>query len=997
MATQIRTKAEFIALREALHHYFGPELGLPDASYYDDVWTDSHAIFKWKGRQNFLEELTSITKYKLNINKPDPSLLKAADKELLILEAEAPAAVEFKEAKGPEAEANRPTVEALERMEKEGKITKAEKERLKGLSDLHIQQAIDQKSQIIERQNVAKAQALKAEALKKDLEGKKIYVKVTQTTPQVSQKSPEVLAMQEQAISFPRQFVETTAREYSKKLDNQNLSVVEKDRIAMRAALSTQYALSGKSPIVEAAKIQAITNPEVLAQILESLPDEKPEEQNLQPETTSDVRVSPKPEGNLEKAPEPIPSPVSATPTTQPGFSTEEAARPEEIVSQGFTPLRIPEAPAEAPATVSGPKYKDAFTKHVESHDILRQTVRNRFSMQMSQLELYKQFVDTTKIDGVSELNQLKVEVSFTPQEGFEELDLNRDILNPQIDTYSQQNELLDTLSLPVDVGSAKVKAEALERIGQSLTAEIAKLPPDSAIAQVFNSEAVQAGLAYTGLTVPSSWVAVEGSWVGNLIVSSGYGPVAGFIQASTGLNLGIIEVLPTVEIGGIAGSASLVGTETALIVGGDLAGSAAAGAVGGATSATVAGAATSASVSVAAGTAAATATAGTAAGTAAAGTTIVTAGVAAAPVTGGISAVLAAVAAAVTAVVGPKVIHAIQDFVSKNGKMIMAGTGLLLGSFMGVALGAGAALGGGLGFTLGYSSAAIAQGGMAGLQTAATTVISTIGTATAIITQTLLAAIGPPIIAALIGFPIFIILVLHIINSGAYLVPQQVADSPFSGIGIGGLGPDGRCPTDKGPVGVPGPSSSSQISNRAYGIVFDLYQGFWCFWNRPPSNNPASGPPRADFPNDTVQYPPNYPTLFDYSAYFANPMPPSNFQGNLFWCTWLVVKAYNETGNSTPPSLYTPNMYNDFLARNKILDATQANSSNVVPGSVVFFHVTTGQNRLNHVGIVYTVDRGGFTFVQSNAPLKSQSANFTAGGVGTVGGTMQVKYFGLP
>lgn len=250
------------------------------------------------------------------------------------------------------------------------------------------------------------------------------------------------------------------------------------------------------------------------------------------------------------------------------------------------------------------------------------------------------------------------------------------------------------------------------------------------------------------------------------------------------------------------------------------------------------------------------------------------------------------------------------------------------------------------------------------------------------------LGAIGMPILVTLLVFPVVVALILFIINSGAYIVPPGLPESPFVGAGINVV-----CSDEKGPVGVAGPSSSSPIANRAWEITFDLYQGFWCYWNRSPK-----APPQY-FPNDTLTYPPGYPELFDYEAYKRNPNSAPK-SGNLFWCTLLARKAYEDNNVSIPSGdgdLVSENMFNHW-PRKKILP-NEATASNVVPGSVVFFKVIGPghPDRINHVGVVYSVDPGGIIFVESNAPLKSQSLNFKpGGGVGNIG-PMITKGFGLP
>ncbi|HET7098633.1 MAG TPA: CHAP domain-containing protein [Patescibacteria group bacterium] len=296
------------------------------------------------------------------------------------------------------------------------------------------------------------------------------------------------------------------------------------------------------------------------------------------------------------------------------------------------------------------------------------------------------------------------------------------------------------------------------------------------------------------------------------------------------------------------------------------------------------------------------------------------------------------------------------------------------LGSALGIGAGTTAVsigLGGGLGgLTLGTIGAGIGA------------VFGAIATAT-------IGAIAGPILFVLLGFPVIVALILFIINSGAYVVPPGSPTSGFSGSGINIV-----CSDEKGPVGVPGPSSTSKIANRAWEITSDLYQGFWCYWNRSPVA------PKKYFPNDTLKYPRGYPDSFGYEQYLKNPNPQDENGLNMFWCTYLVFNAYNEMGFPIPKDGAATTMYNNFVARGKSIPPEKANPNNIVPGSAIFFHVSSGHSGINHVGIVYSVDPGGLVFVQSNGPLKSQSINFGGGKfgnlkVGTV--TIEIKGFGLP
>ena len=112
-----------------------------------------------------------------------------------------------------------------------------------------------------------------------------------------------------------------------------------------------------------------------------------------------------------------------------------------------------------------------------------------------------------------------------------------------------------------------------------------------------------------------------------------------------------------------------------------------------------------------------------------------------------------------------------------------------------------------------------------------------------------------------------------------------------------------------------------------------------------------------------------------------------------MFWCTWLVQKAFREGGNnSLENTLWAPTMQDDFTKRSKFISAQEAAykappldfiHKTVVPGSVIFFNVSGGPYRTNHVGIVYSVSKQGVQYIQSNAPLKDGFVPFGDNGYG--------------
>jgi hypothetical protein len=232
--------------------------------------------------------------------------------------------------------------------------------------------------------------------------------------------------------------------------------------------------------------------------------------------------------------------------------------------------------------------------------------------------------------------------------------------------------------------------------------------------------------------------------------------------------------------------------------------------------------------------------------------------------------------------------------------------------------------------------------------------------------------SIATPVLVALISIPVVVALILFIINSGAYIVPPSpFAETPF--------GPGIECSEEKAAISFAN-SGGSPISRRAWQITADLYQGFWCFWNRSP----------GDFPEDVTSHPPSYPNLFNEGLFARSPNPSraqiSSCGDCMFWCTYLVIKSFIETGNrSLQITLWSPTMEADFRTRGKFISSSNATPANVVPGSVLFFRVAGGPARTNHVGVVHSVSQDAIVYLQSNAPTKSSSLTFSRGGRGII------------
>lgn len=232
--------------------------------------------------------------------------------------------------------------------------------------------------------------------------------------------------------------------------------------------------------------------------------------------------------------------------------------------------------------------------------------------------------------------------------------------------------------------------------------------------------------------------------------------------------------------------------------------------------------------------------------------------------------------------------------------------------------------------------------------------------------------AIIGPIIGLIIAVPLLIAFIMLVINNSAYVVPPAppVAESGFD-IGQSGF----ECTTEKTPTTITSsPTGGSVVAERAWGIMEDMYQGFWCYWNRSP----------GDFPTDTIGHPDSYPELFDEKL-FAVTSNPTREQvqssGNvLFWCTWLIQKSYAAGGVSIQNTLWSPTMFDDFKNRNKMYEGKEMTFDNIKSGAVIFFDIKNSLNRVDHVGIAHTITPAGIKFLQSNAGTKDDFLPFING-----------------
>ncbi|HWA52297.1 MAG TPA: hypothetical protein VG895_04540 [Patescibacteria group bacterium] len=304
---------------------------------------------------------------------------------------------------------------------------------------------------------------------------------------------------------------------------------------------------------------------------------------------------------------------------------------------------------------------------------------------------------------------------------------------------------------------------------GFTIASSIVAEASSNAIAtQVFNPRLLQISNAM----LPSTSFALPGA-TGVTISEGVVGQLAGYIS------LGGAQGVPVFIItGGQAGATLLAEGATTFYLGAPQAVAALAesGVAELGTGIFAEGLTTAASLGAEGGVVAATAVGGTelaVAGTGAAAATATTAAGAATAATGALGALAGFIATPLGALITGFLVSKILPLIKKYIVPIFAGIGALVGGvvFGGFGVLGGAVVGAGLagGLTAGTIEGAVATvtGGIAALGTAFATAI-----------------IGP-FIAALIGIPVIVALILFIINSGAYVVPQGTGFSLGTGGGV--------------------------------------------------------------------------------------------------------------------------------------------------------------------------------------------------------------------
>ncbi|MEK7163683.1 MAG: CHAP domain-containing protein, partial [Patescibacteria group bacterium] len=236
---------------------------------------------------------------------------------------------------------------------------------------------------------------------------------------------------------------------------------------------------------------------------------------------------------------------------------------------------------------------------------------------------------------------------------------------------------------------------------------------------------------------------------------------------------------------------------------------------------------------------------------------------------------------------------------------------------------------------------------------------------------------------------PILVALMLFIINTSALVVPPNA--SPFSGSDsqIGFVSENVFCTDTASPLAFPD-TATNAVAKRAYNIVSNLKQGFWCYWNRHPEYiNLFNLSEYQKFPNHCV-YETNFPPQCkgDYRAIGSGE--------SLFWCTWLIVEAFKAAGQTLSVNLLGANAMKEFfINQGRFVPNTSQVFKRVAPGDAIFLSTARDNpNYAGHTAIVYQVGQDYIRTLDSNASQKSHS--YTVDSNGSIQGLPGLNVIGF-
>lgn len=497
---QIRT------LRDALQHYYGGLLGLPDAKDVDGQW------FEWKNKKQFLDEISEI--FGIDVS-PESINRDLADKiyvELTNLENTAPKTIEFKEADASPVNATLPDEITQQKLNEDAERIIEAKNKINDNEILKVRKSIEQQEGQVEinKQTTEKPKVVIGQENISDEEKSSDEVveeqpkEETSFVPVYIGATPQLQKSDEQKISEVKNAI-------TKELSKEDTHLSEQLG-QIRDSINTKKAAFANE-IKETEALSAKLNENDTKVWVRVTPaDLSPEVKALQ------VRAVANPRGFVEGV-----AAVHEASGLSKGNSNMVALKTAEILSNDLSADT-----AIAFKIVNTPSILSAIADNPQQQSKIDRVVKRR----LTQSQIYNQYFNSKKILGP------KVEISEVYKEDFTEVVagqiITNELLKPDIQSLNDQVNLLTNFdnglqNNPTNGAESTFNTSLNMSVGQ----RIASLPSSNNTLAASGSPISELILLEAGLS-PSSFT-TDGSIQNFFLASSGLENSATVLQGTTG------------------------------------------------------------------------------------------------------------------------------------------------------------------------------------------------------------------------------------------------------------------------------------------------------------------------------------------------------------------------------------------------------------------------------------------------------------------------------
>lgn len=157
--------------------------------------------------------------------------------------------------------------------------------------------------------------------------------------------------------------------------------------------------------------------------------------------------------------------------------------------------------------------------------------------------------------------------------------------------------------------------------------------------------------------------------------------------------------------------------------------------------------------------------------------------------------------------------------------------------------------------------------------------------------------------------------------------------------------------------------NSAGSIATKAFGIVSGLERGVWCLWNK------------------SAAYPELWNPPSDYPACNATKNCSNPSANGIFWCTWLVIKSYNDVPSNLLNARSMLDYFKNTRGRGFYSPGTNIKGK-IAPGDVIFSQPQPDKGSDGyHVEIIYSVtldSRGNGSIITVNSNSNDKSHNYS-------------------